>query len=135
VDVARGADWVRIVDLIELNHVYESGDKARFIFSVWVFRDWYPSREFFEVIDWRWAYRGDEKHKPSAPWRNPRNGHYVVRLKHTLRVSFSSLAQPTDRISVRVESLIFRETWTQFDAERVERRRDFRRPGLFSVRP
>lgn len=104
------------VDVIEVNHFYDKHGKL--VFDQAIFYEWDDKEGRFQVIDWRLIK------KPSQiPRRDWKRGDYVCVWSdgETLRV-------------VRAKS--YRETWTQYDPELVERQflpKEYRK-GLTSLR-
>lgn len=90
------------VDLIELNHFMD--DNGRHVFDQIVFYEWVESRNKFRVIAWRMVKRPSQL--PIRTW-NPRGWQCVWKDDQIMR----SITAPS-----------FRETWTQQDPERVNRR-------------
>lgn len=89
------------VDLVEVNHFYD--DKGHLVFDQIIFYDWSASRRRFNVRDWRLL-----KSPAQMPQRDWRDDSYVA-LWHDGGVLRK----------VRADS--FRESWTQYDPELIER--------------
>lgn len=89
------------VDMVELNHFLD--DNGREVFRQLVFYDWCPDQRRFHVRAWRLIKR--ESQLPRRRW-NP-NG-YLVRWKDKT-------------VTREVWANSMRETWTQYDPERVNR--------------
>ena len=89
------------VDLIEINHFYS--ESAEPVFSQLIFYDWCDESGRYQVRAWRlW------KPSQSAPQRRWKHGGYSITWKdgETMR---------------QIIADSFRETWTQYDRELVER--------------
>ena len=100
--IAPQSDVVReSVDLIELNHFYD--EHGRFIFDQIIFYDWSTAESRYNVRAWRMVK--SPSHLPQRDWRL---GGYVVFWQDA-------------EVIRRVRSASFRETWTQYDPELVER--------------
>jgi hypothetical protein len=89
------------VGLIEINHFYN--DHGELVFDQIIFWDWCPMEGRFQVRAWRMV---------KSPWQVPqrdwqRSGWWVLWLDG-------------DRLRL-VHADAFRETWTQYDPEVVER--------------
>jgi hypothetical protein len=89
------------VDLCELNHFYN--EHGQLVFDQLIFYDWCPVAGRFQVRAWRMV---------KSPWQSPqrdwhRDGWWVLWIDG-------------DRLRV-VHADAFRETWTQYDPEVVER--------------
>lgn len=86
-------------DLVELNHLYDEAGKHVFDQVIW----WEWRDGYYEVIDWRLV-----KCSRILPKRDYQRGGYTQ--------------QWTDGCLLRrVRSQAYRETWTQYDVELVER--------------
>lgn len=83
------------VDVIELNHVYDNEGKP--VLSQFIF--WNRTDSGFEIVAWR-LYCGE------SISRSNRNCHVILVQADTFR---------------KVNSLQFKETWTQYDPEMRER--------------
>ena len=90
------------VDLIELNHFLD--DEGREVFRQLIFYDWSDQQQRFLVRGWRLVKSPEQL--PKQTW-NPR-GHYV--------------AWQENGATRRVEAVQHRETWTQRDPEKENRR-------------
>lgn len=103
------------VDLIEVNHFFD--EQGRHIFDQTIFYDWCPIQCRYNVRAWRLL-----KHPSQRPYRDWKGGGYVA-VWHD------------GQLLRRVRSSSFRESWTQYDPELVERdflpkeqRRDLHHP-------
>ena len=96
VDVARDT-----VDLIELNHFYD--EQGRLVFDQVIFYDWSDDDARHMVRAWRLV-----KNPTQLPQRDWKDGGY------------SAVWQDGELLR-HVHSRAFRETWTQYDPELVER--------------
>ncbi|QDV65836.1 hypothetical protein [Crateriforma conspicua] len=90
------------VDLIELNHFVD--EEGREVFRQLIFYDWSDQQNRFLVRSWRLIKSAD--HLPKRSW-NPRGYFASWRENGSIR---------------RVEASQFRETWTQKDPEKQNRR-------------
>lgn len=90
------------VDLIELNHFLD--DNGRHVFDQVVFYEWVASKSKFRVIAWRMVKCPAQL--PTRTWDPP--GWECV--------------WKDDQIMRSISAPSFRETWTQDDPERVNRR-------------
>lgn len=95
-DVARES-----VDLIELNHFYD--EHGRLVFDQVIFYDWSSADSRYNVRAWRLV-----KNPAQLPQRDWSTGCY------------SAMWQDGEQLR-HVQSKSFRETWTQYDPELVER--------------
>lgn len=93
------------VDLIELNHFYD--DLGRHAFDQVIFYEWSPDYCRFHVIAWCLV----EDDLSRMPTKLPGSGEYVVRW-------FDRDA----KIQRQVRSKLYRETWSQTDPERANKR-------------
>jgi len=92
------------VDLIEINHYFD--DKGRHVLDQIIFYDWSAQQSRYQVRDWRMLKRPTQ-----IPYRDWRSRTYVA-VWH----------DPHDGEVLRqVIAKAFRETWTQYDPEIVER--------------
>lgn len=89
------------VDLIEVNHYHD--DTGRHVFDQMIFYEWEPVYSRYHVREWRLA-----KSETRLPRRDYR--------AKVWRVVFYDAGEP--RI---VEATEYRETWTQYDPELVNR--------------
>ena len=103
------------VDLVELNHFYD--DNGKHIFDQLIFYDWSGEESRFQVRAWRLI-----KSPSQMPQRNWKSGEY------------ESVWHDGDVLR-KIYAASFRETWTQYDPELVERsslpreqRRELHRP-------
>jgi hypothetical protein len=100
------------VDLIELNHFLD--DTGRHVFDQLVFYEWNPDRSAYRVIAWRMVKRSGQL--PQRTWHPP--GYLCI--------------WQDEGVMREIWAPAFRETWTQSDPER-ENRKTFsenRRPEL-----
>ena len=93
------------VDLIELNHNYD--DLGRHKYDQIIFYEWAPDFKRYHVIAWC-LVEGDERRIPM--YDSHRDDHVVRWYDRDARL---------DR---EVRSRVFRETWSQLDPERENRR-------------
>ena len=101
----RGRDVTEKVDLIELNHFYD--DLGRHAYDQVIFYEWSPDYRRFHVIAWCLL----ENDLSRMPTRNPNNGEYVVRWHDR-----------DAKVQREVRSPLYRETWSQVDPERVNKK-------------
>ena len=101
----RGRDVTEKVDLIELNHFYD--DLGRHAYDQVIFYEWSPEYRRFHVIAWCLL----ENDLSRMPTRNPNNGEYVVRWHDR-----------DAKVQREVRSPLYRETWSQVDPERVNKK-------------
>ncbi len=101
----RCRDVTETVDLIELNHFYD--DLGRHAYDQVIFYEWSPDYRRFHVIAWCLV----ENDLSRMPTRNPKNGEYVVR--------WNDRDAKVHRV---VRSALYRETWSQVDPERVNKK-------------
>jgi hypothetical protein len=101
----RGRDVTEKVDLIELNHFYD--DLGRHAYDQVIFYEWSPDYRRFHVIAWCLL----ENDLARMPTRNPNNGEYVVRWHDR-----------DAKVHREVRSQLYRETWSQVDPERVNKK-------------
>lgn len=116
-DVARER-----VDLIELNHFYN--EHGQLVFDQIICYDWCPATRRFQVRAWRMV-----KSRSQLPQRDWQRG------------GWSALWQDGDQTRL-IYASAFRETWTQYDPELVERqylpkecRKELRTPRVVKPRP
>jgi hypothetical protein len=104
------------VDLLELNHVHDS--RGNLIYRQLVFYDWRPQSGEYQVRSARLWKIADGR-----PERDYRRNDWV-------------LVYVDGEILREVRAAIFRETWTQYDVEQIERTRLPKeyRPGLLYER-
>ena len=95
-DIAR-----ETVDLMEINHFYD--EHGRLVFDQVIFYDWSKDDARYMVRAWRLI-----KNPAQVPQRDWKEGGYV------------SVWQDGELLR-QVRSQSFRETWTQYDPELVER--------------
>lgn len=88
-------------DVVEINHFYD--DNGRLVFDQLIYWDWCDEAERYQVRAWRLL-----KCDSQRPIRNWRRGGY------------SALWFDGERLRL-VRHLSFRETWTQYDPELLER--------------
>lgn len=98
-------DVTQTVDLIELNHFYD--DLGRHAYDQVIFYEWSPDYRRFHVIAWCLV----ENDLSRIPTRNPFNGEYVVRYNDR-----------DAKVRRQVRSPLYRETWSQVDPERVNKK-------------
>jgi hypothetical protein len=105
-----------VVDLVELNHVYSAEGKP--IYTQAVFYDWRPVQGEHQVRAWRLL-----KSVERRPERDFQSGDWVMIFPDTAGLR-------------EVRAASFRESWTQYDLEQVERDRLPKeyRPGLLFER-
>lgn len=106
------------VDLVEVNHVYDLQGNPVLVQAV--FYDWQAARGEYQVRAWRLLKSSDQR-----PMRDFQRGDYVM-LFHD-----SGLMR-------EVRATSFRETWTQYDVERLERDRfpqEYRTGLLYERQP
>lgn len=89
------------VDLIELNHFYN--EHGQLVFDQLIFYDWCPAAGRFQVRAWRMVKSPSQL--PQRDWG---------------RGGWSALWQDGDQTRL-ICAAAFRETWTQYDPELVER--------------
>ena len=102
------------VDLVELNHFFD--DHGKLVLDQLIFYDWSPAESRYQVRAWRLL-----KNPAQVPKRDAADGGYVARWHD-------------GSVLRKVYARQFRETWTQYDPELVEReflpkdkRRDLRK--------
>jgi hypothetical protein len=100
-DVARES-----VDLIELNHFYD--EHGRLVFDQVIFYDWSSADARYNVRAWRLVKNPAQL--PQRDWSRPAAS----------TGSYSAMWQDGEQLR-HVQSQSFRETWTQYDPELVER--------------
>ncbi len=101
----RGRDVTETVDLIELNHFYD--DLGRHAYDQVIFYEWSPDYRRFHVIAWCLV----ENDLSRMPTRNACNGEHVVRWYDR-----------DAKVRREVHSPLYRETWSQVDPERVNKK-------------
>jgi hypothetical protein len=89
------------VDLVELNHFYN--EHGQLVFDQIIFYDWCPVAGRFQVRAWRMV---------KSPWQIPQ--------RDWQRGGWSAMWQDGNQIRI-IYASAFRETWTQYDPELVER--------------
>lgn len=89
------------VDLIELNHFYD--ELGKHVFDQVIFYNWSPRAGRYNICAWRLLK--DDSQIPHRDWSRDR---YLTRWYD-------------GRILREVQSDAFRESWTQYDPELVER--------------
>lgn len=100
--IAPREDVVRDrVDLIELNHFYN--EHGQLVFDQIIFYDWCSAAARFQVRAWRMVKSPSQL--PQRDWQ---------------RGGWSALWQDGDQTRL-IYASAFRETWTQYDPELVER--------------
>lgn len=95
------------VDLIEMNHFYDRC--GRLVFDQVIFYERAPETGRFQVRAWCMA--DDREHLNRRPIRNEITGRYQVDW-------FDS----DKRLTRRISSKLFRESWTQVDPERENKK-------------
>lgn len=111
------------VDLVEINHFYD--ENGRHVFDQLIFYDWSAEESRFQVRAWRLL-----KTPSQIPQRNWKRG------------EFESVWHDGEVLR-KIHAASFRETWTQYDPELVERaalpreqRRELHRPrGIATTAP
>lgn len=101
----RDRDATESVDLIELNHFYD--DLGRHAYDQVIFYEWSPDYRRFHVIAWCLV----ENDLSRLPTRNPHNGEYFVRWHDR-----------DAKVRREVRSKLYRETWSQVDPERINKK-------------
>ena len=91
------------VDVIEVNHVFDAQGKP--VLTQLIFYDWRPCQSEYDVRTWRLL-----KHCDHRPELDRRSGEWVARWHD-------------GDVLREVRSTAFRESWTQYDVERIERER------------
>lgn len=111
------------VDCVEVNHFY--GEQGRLIFDQAIFYDWSPADERYQVRDWRLV-----KNPAQIPTRDWARG-----VDPQDRVPRYTATWLDGEVLRRVEADSYRETWTQYDPELLEREQfpKERRRGLRHV--
>ena len=89
------------VDLVEVNHFYD--EQGKLVFDQIIFYDWSEADGRYNVRAWRLL-----KSNAQVPYRNWRQGDFVA-VWHD------------GDILRKVQATSFRESWTQYDPELVER--------------
>lgn len=89
------------VDLVEVNHFYD--EQGKLVFDQVIFYDWSEAHGRYNVRAWRLL-----KSNAQVPYRNWRRGDFVA-VWHD------------GDILREVRATSFRESWTQYDPELVER--------------
>jgi hypothetical protein len=107
------------VDLVEINHFYDTNGKL--VFDQMIFYNWCPVDSRYQVVDWRL-------------WRVPSQVPTINRQGRNFVVVWHDRKER--RVLRIVRSRMFRESWTDYDVELEEREvlPDHRRQGLKSVR-
>jgi hypothetical protein len=95
------------VDAIELNHFYDT--KGHLVYDQVVFRHWHKSTGRFHVR--QWTLIDDRDPISKRPIKNEQTGVYSVEY-------FDTDAKTTRKVVSRV----FRESWTQTDPEREDKK-------------
>ncbi len=106
------------VDLVEVNHVYDAQGKPVLVQAV--FYDWRPQQGEYHVRAWRLLKSEDQR-----PMRDFRRNDWVM-VFHD------------GGLLREVRAANFRETWTQYDVERIERDRmpqEYRTGLLYERQP
>ena len=89
------------VDLVEVNHFYD--EQGKLVFDQIIFYDWSEADGRYNVRAWRLL-----KSNAQVPYRNWRQGDFVA-VWHD------------GDILRKVQATSFRESWTQYDPELIER--------------
>jgi hypothetical protein len=106
-DVPKASEVEERVDLIELNHFYD--DLGRHVYDQLIFYEWAPDAKHFLVRAWCLV---DEKQAGTVkPWRSWPSREWNVRYHDR-----------ENRVLRKITSKQFRETWTQVDPERANRK-------------
>ncbi len=106
-EVPKSSDVEEQVDLIELNHFYD--DLGRHVYDQLIFYEWAPDAKSFLVRAWCLV---DEKQAGTVkPWRTWQDRRWHVRYHDR-----------ENRFYRKISSQQFRETWTQVDPERANRK-------------
>jgi hypothetical protein len=95
------------VDAIELNHFYDA--KGRAIYDQVIFREWQRSTGRFHVR--QWTLIDDRDPISKRPLKNEETGLYSVEYHDT-----------DAKTSRKVVSRVFKESWTQIDPEREDKK-------------
>jgi hypothetical protein len=95
------------VDAIELNHFFDA--KGRLVYDQVIFREWQPSTGRFHVR--QWTLIDDRDPISKRPLKNEQTGIYSVEY-------FDADAKATRKVVSRV----FKESWTQHDPEREDKK-------------
>jgi hypothetical protein len=108
------------VDLLEVNHYYD--EQGRHVFDQTIYYDWSPEHSRYNVRAFRLL-----KSTGQMPYRDWKTGEYIA-VWHD------------GSIMRKVHADAFRESWTQYDPEVIEReylpreqRRELLKPGLNGV--
>jgi hypothetical protein len=98
------------VDLVELNHYYEDHDDAKWLFDQVIFYEWNRDLDYFEVRDHRLMKVAGEDYtrRDMALTRVHAHGYYLASWRDYGK-------------HYQVIARHYRETWTQYDPELVER--------------
>ena len=95
------------VDCIELNHFYDA--RARLVYDQVVFYEWTPTTGKFQVR--AWCLVDDREQLNRRPIKNEETGIYE-----------SEYLDTNTRLIRRIRSRLFRESWSQLDPERENKR-------------
>jgi hypothetical protein len=107
-DVRHSQSLVERADLIELNHFYD--DLGRHVYDQVIFYEWAPDSKAFQVRAWCLV---DPKDCPNCrPWRTHHDDVWHVRW-----------FDKDNRMVRQIDSDHFRETWTQVDPERANKKK------------
>ena len=93
------------VDLIELNHFYD--DQGKHAYDQVIFYEWSPDYRRFHVIAWSLI----EDDMSRVPFQQPGSREYAV-----------NWFDRDSKVEREVRSKLFRETWSQVDPERANKR-------------
>lgn len=102
---SSGNEMAEKVDLIELNHFYDLEGKHQY--DQIIFYEWSTEFRRFHVISWNLV----EQELSRLPTRRPLQREYVV-----------SWYDRDSRMEREVYSKIFRQTWSQVDPERANKK-------------
>lgn len=106
------------VDVVEVNHVFDAQGKP--VLTQAIFYDWRPMQGEYDVRAWRLLKTFDHR-----PERDYQRGEWVMIFQD-------------GGLLREVRSTAFRESWTQYDVERIERERlpqEWRAGLLFERQP
>jgi hypothetical protein len=103
-DVRQHSTTRECVDLMELNHFYD--DAGRHVYDQVIFYEWAADAKAFHVRAWCLVDTKDPDH--ARPWRS----------QHDDRWHFQWFDKD-HRLVRAIQSRQFRESWTQFDPERM----------------
>lgn len=106
-DLANQPVVSEAVDMIELNHFHDAQGRA--VYDQVIFYEWSASRQVFHVRAWCLV----EKDKPLAKQPVFSNASRLTTVRYY---------DAESKIERSVSSRIYRETWTQYDPERTNKR-------------